>query len=293
MVIIAIKVIILDDEVDEGDYLELHKLRDECDSRIECLNNSTNPKTVKKVNEFKKELGLEVDADDSEDKESSDDKKNSKRFIGLREFLSDFQTDIDVDPGRLLDLIDGIYGMDMTLLMVEILIPRVDESLGGDPFNLLQVIAPTVGTTMVSFIILATFWIYHHQFLEVTRVNMPFLWLNMFFLALITFLPISTFILSSDPAIGLNNFLFGITLTLTIVVFVLMIKYADYRNFIETSISREERTYIYSTLYIIFAMTVVITILDYYVSVDLIYLYVLLPIISIIRDRLFKMKHEG
>lgn len=291
MVNITIKVIILDDEIDDDDYLELYKLREDCDSKIEYLNNSNDPETIKKVNEFKKELGLEVPQIDTkeENQESSNEDKKKKRFPTVRKFMSDLQTDIDVSPSRLLDLVDGIYGMDMTLLMVEILIPQVDFTVGGSLLDLLITLLPTIGTTMISFIILATFWIYHHQFLEVRRVNLPFLWLSMIFLALITFLPIATFILGSNPGMGLSNFVFGLTLSLTLIVFFLMFKYADNRGFIETKITPDQRRYTYNTLTMLFLMTVFITALDYWVSADLIYLYAFLPLISIIRDRLFRI----
>ena len=87
---IGIKVVILDDEIDEEDYLELYKLRAECDSKIEYLNNSNNPETINKINEFKKELGLEVPEVNLT--QENEDENNKKRFVTLRKFLSDFQT---------------------------------------------------------------------------------------------------------------------------------------------------------------------------------------------------------
>lgn len=292
MISIAIKVMLLDDETDEDDYIELYKLREECNSRIEYLDSIDNPETVKKINGFKKELGLEVEEADFEEENPEEDKKSKKRFITLREFITDIEYDIDVDPERLLDLIDGIYGMDMTLLMIEILIPQIDFTLADTLLEVIEMILPTIGNAMISFIILSTFWIYHHQFLEVTRVNLPFLWLSMLFLALITFLPLATFILGSYPGLALSNFIFGLTLSLTLIFFVLMFKYADSRNFIKTKISHEERRYTYNTLTMLFIMTVTITILDYISSLDLLYLYLLLPIISIVRDRLFILRHK-
>ena len=282
--------VILDDEIDEEDYLELYKLRAECDSKIEYLNNSNDPETINKINEFKKELGLEVPEVNLT--QENEDENNKKRFVTLRKFLSDFQTDIDISPSRLLDLVDGIYGMDMTLLMVEILIPQVDFTLEGSLLDLLWTLLPTVGTAMISFIILATFWIYHHQFLEVTRVNLVYVWLSMMFLALITFLPIATFILGSNSVMELANFVFGFTLSLTLLIFTLMFKYADNREFLKSEISEEERKYTYRTFIMLFLMTVSITTLDCLYSGNLIYYYVTLPFISIIRDRLFNIKNK-
>lgn len=288
MINIGIKVVILDDEIDDEDYLELYKLRAECDSRIECLNNSNDPETISKINEFKKELGLEIQ--ETNLTQENEDENNPKRFVTLRKFLSDFQTDSDISPDRLLDLVDGVYGMDMTLLMVEILIPQVDVTLEGGLLDLLWSLLPTVGTAMISFIILATFWIYHHQFLEVKRVNLVYIWLSMMFLALITFLPIATFILGSNPGMDLSNFIFGLTISLTLLIFGLMFKYADNREFLKSEISQEERKYTYNTFTILFIITVFITTLDCFVSGNLIYYYVSLPFISIIRDRLFNIR---
>ena len=70
-----------------------------------------------------------------------------------------------------------------------------------------------------------------------------------------------------------------------------MFKYADKVNFLDYNIKKSERKYTYNTFYIIMMITIIVTGLTYIVSEYCIYLLLLIPIISIIRDTKFKLEH--
>ena len=69
-----------------------------------------------------------------------------------------------------------------------------------------------------------------------------------------------------------------------------MFHYADKRNFLANNPSKEEKKYIYDTFFIIVALTFCVNLLDFNVSKNFIYLFLLVPVISTIRDINFKIK---
>jgi hypothetical protein len=69
-----------------------------------------------------------------------------------------------------------------------------------------------------------------------------------------------------------------------------MYYYAYSKNFLERMPSHDERHYIYHTFFILMGLTVIINLLDFNVSNNFIYLFLLVPVISTIRDIRFKMK---
>ena len=84
--------------------------------------------------------------------------------------------------------------------------------------------------------------------------------------------------------------IFGANIFLTILFFLLMYLYAYNNGFLENHPSKSEKRYVINTLIIIMGVTVAVNLLDYNISEDFIYLFLLIPIISTIRDINFKMK---
>jgi hypothetical protein len=71
-----------------------------------------------------------------------------------------------------------------------------------------------------------------------------------------------------------------------------MFHYAHSRGFLEEKITKEEKKYIDHTLLIMMIFTIIVNILDFNISNNFIYLFLLMPIISTIRDINFKIKKE-
>ena len=205
-------------------------------------------------------------------------------------FMQSFERDMDIDSGRLLGLTDGIFGMVMTLLVFGIALPEAQLLTSGDFSAFLQSIFPTIGVTIVSFILVSSFWIYHHEFIKINTLNMPYLWINILYLASISFIPFSTSLIGSYSHYFLAEVVFGINIFLTLVLFLLMYRYAYNRDFLENKPSENENKYIFNTLIIIMGLTVVVNLLDFNVSRNFIYLFLLVPVISTLRDIRFRMK---
>ncbi|MBQ9025321.1 MAG: DUF1211 domain-containing protein [Methanobrevibacter sp.] len=273
-------------------YEELIDLKNQIDSQIEDIRSSADEETVEKMDKlyaYLKSRGKLKPEEDIDDRIEQLNRVN-RRLSYYQRFLNAFERDVDIDPGRLLGLTDGIFGMVMTLLIFGMALPEIQLLTEGDFLAFIHSLAPTVGVTLVSFILLACFWIYHHEFIKVKTLNMPYLWLNVFFLACISFIPFTTSIIGAYSKFFLAEVIFGLNIFLTLVFFMLMFWYANHRNFLERKISISEKKYTYTTFFIIMALTMVVNILDFRVSSNFIYLFFLVPIISTIRDIRFKMK---
>lgn len=214
----------------------------------------------------------------------------NRRLGYFERFKQSFQRNIDIDPGRLLGLTDGIFGMVMTLLIFGMALPEMHLVNSGDFLLFIESLAPTIGITLVSFVLLSSFWIYHHEFIKINNLNIPYLWLNIFYLACISFIPFTTSIIGNYSHFFLAEVIFGLNVFLVIFTFLLMYRYAYNRNFLEEKPSPEEKKYIYHTFFIIMILTMVVSLLDYNVSNNFIYLFFLVPVISTLRDIHFRMQ---
>ena len=245
--------------MDEEDVEKIRSLRDELIEKY-----SNNPAVAKKVEHIKGGF--------------------------FNNFKQSFESNIDIDPGRLLGLTEGIFGMVMTLLVFGLALPGVQLLTEGDFIAFLQSISRSFGLTIVSFILVSSFWVYHHEFIRINSLNVPYLWINMLFLACISFIPFTTSMVGIYSKFFLADVLFGINIFMTILFFLIMYLYAYNRGFLENNPSKSEKRYVINTLIILMGITVAVNLLDYNFSEDFVYLFLLIPIISTLRDIDFKMK---
>ncbi len=100
-------------------------------------------------------------------------------------------------------MIDGIFAIAMTILVLGISPPKPDISqapalLAGQIMDLL----PEILLFIISFLILAGFWLsHHHQFYFVRFIDSRLLWINIFLLISLVFVPFSTDIAGDYPDI--------------------------------------------------------------------------------------------
>jgi uncharacterized membrane protein len=95
---------------------------------------------------------------------------------------------------RLESLVDNIFAFAMTIMVLDIVSPRVTDNF--TPASLAKALVdlwPHISSFVVSFIILAIFWVKHHKmFAYIERVDRPLLWINIFIAMGIVLLPFST-----------------------------------------------------------------------------------------------------
>ncbi len=101
---------------------------------------------------------------------------------------------------RLETLVDGVFAIAMTLLVLELRVPTIVGVTERELIHQLLELLPKLGSIFLSFLILSVSWIGHHnQYIYIRRTDRPFLWINMLFMFFITLIPFSTALLGEHP----------------------------------------------------------------------------------------------
>ena len=268
---------------------EIEELKNDIQHKLDVLKENTHDaESIERIEEFSNDLhNVKYN---SVRKEQIRLNTLNKKLGYFERFKLGLETDLDIDPGRLLGLTDGIFGMVMTLLVFGIALPELQIANYSDFTTFISTLMPTIGVTIVSFVLISSFWIYHHEFIKIKKLNIPYLWINILFLICISFIPFTTSLIGNYSHFFLSEALFGLNIFLTIVFFLLMYHYADSRRFFEIMPSEDEKKYIIHTFLMIMGLTVVVNLLDFNVSGKFIYLFFLVPVISTLRDINFKIK---
>ena len=114
---------------------------------------------------------------------------------------------------RLEALSDGIFAFAMTLLVLDVKIPKLpDTSINaGLLAPTLLALWPKFLSYVTSFVVIGVvFWIGHHGYLHfLKRTDRWFLWINLLFLMFIVLVPFSTDLLGDYPTHRLAVMVFG------------------------------------------------------------------------------------
>jgi uncharacterized membrane protein len=99
-----------------------------------------------------------------------------------------------VKPEHVISFGDAIFAFAITLMTLSIDIPDLPTNLTESQLSSrLYDLYPQVESYIISFAVIAIFWISYHQvFNFITRSHISMVYLNLFFLLLITFLSITT-----------------------------------------------------------------------------------------------------
>jgi TMEM175 potassium channel family protein len=124
---------------------------------------------------------------------------------------------------RIEALTDGVFAVAMTLLVLDIKVPELQQPLAtaGLPLKLLS-LWPKFLSYTISFVILGVYWVGHHvQLSFIRRADRPLLWINILFLLWVALVPFSTALLSEYATTriaiaiyGANLIAIGLTLAL-------------------------------------------------------------------------------
>lgn len=122
---------------------------------------------------------------------------------------------------------DAVFAIAITLLALEVRVPEVEAAaLPGALWALL----PDVGVYALSFVIVGLYWVGHHRmFRSIVRDDDTLLWLNLFFLLCIAFLPVASSIIG-HYAHPLAIMMYCCVLCLASLTNILLWRYASYRG---------------------------------------------------------------
>lgn len=98
-----------------------------------------------------------------------------------------------MSKNRIETLVDGIFAIAMTLLVLDLAVPHLNAPLSNMVIqHALYGLLPSFISLVVSFVLLAMFWNIHHRiYSQIKSVNTTLLWVNMIWLLFIVLVPFS------------------------------------------------------------------------------------------------------
>jgi len=138
----------------------------------------------------------------------------------------------EVSTARLETLTDGIFAVAMTLLVFEIRLPEAGEAT---PLLWhLMTLWPHVLSFLISFIVLAMFWVGHHtEFRYVRRLDHSLIWMNIFYLLFVSLLPFSAGLLGRYPSEEPAIIIYGAHLIILVLIQYVIWRHAKRTNLID------------------------------------------------------------
>lgn len=277
----------MSDQELEDKYKKLIEIR----KHLDAIKDDLDEETLDELKEFLSEKYSKANFDNGRTPLIESSVKNTSDIGMFGRIKNAFESDVGIDPGRLLGLTDGIFGMVMTLLVFGIAVPEAVSSY-SNYISFFTTLAPTIAVTIISFVIISSFWIYHHEYIKINNLNLPYLWLNILFLICLSFIPFTTSLIGNYSQFFLSEAIFGLNILLTIISFILMYVYAFKRDFLENKPSKRENIRVFTTMGSIMALVMIVNLLDFFVSSKFIYLFLLIPIISTILDIYYNYKNS-
>jgi len=133
----------------------------------------------------------------------------------------------ETDTARLEAFSDGVLAIVITLLILNVQIPR-GISRGNDAlWTALRQQIPMIGAWVLSFFFVLVFWVAHHYFFkQLERVDRGILWLNGLFLLAISFTPFPTALFGLYPSLSASSTLLACAMFASASAFTLMRWYA-------------------------------------------------------------------
>ena len=101
------------------------------------------------------------------------------------------------ETGRMISFSDAIFAFAITLIAFNLKVPDVPRSLAGPELaQWIATLLPQLSVYVFSFIIVGIYWISHHQIFErIKRRDTALTWLNLFFLLLVSLIPLPAAVL--------------------------------------------------------------------------------------------------
>jgi uncharacterized membrane protein len=117
---------------------------------------------------------------------------------------------------RVVFLSDAVFAIAMTLLVLELRLPALEEPGDGDALrDALLAIVPRLGAYALSFAILGAYWLSHwRRYHRVARADGRLAWLNLLFLGLVAVIPFPTAVIGEHGDLPLAVVLYALSLSL-------------------------------------------------------------------------------
>jgi len=141
-------------------------------------------------------------------------------------------TDETITTARLISFSDGVFAIAVTLLVFNLKVPEIPHAsihllLPG----LIKAMLPKFITYVITFLLVAVYWTFNHRMLNlVTHVDNTFIWMNIYYLLMISFMPFPSALYGSYPN-EIFSFIFYIGSMVTVSsISIAMLWYASHNH---------------------------------------------------------------
>jgi len=150
-------------------------------------------------------------------------------------------SDVFIDKSRMESLVDGIFAVCMTLLVLTINFPQgLDIKDDVVILKAIEHLIPQMIIYFVAFALIGIFWcIFHSRFRYVKKLDNTFIWLNLLWLMFIGLMPFSTSLNGDYPMFHTAVLVFHLNfLILSSLLFILW-AYASKNNLIDEKLDQK------------------------------------------------------
>lgn len=143
---------------------------------------------------------------------------------------------------RIETLVDGIFAIAMTLLVLNLSIPQLTGPVQDPNLQALLIkLLPKLFTYALSFVLLAIFWrINHNQFYYIKKVDTPLLWITILWLMFVALVPFSTSLTGEYGHLQSAQIFFDLNLLAIGLLSALTWYYATEKKFTNKKLSLED-----------------------------------------------------
>lgn len=152
------------------------------------------------------------------------------------------ENELLMDTKRLETLVDGIFAIAMTLLVLSLAVPQLTPPVTDSTLQKALIgIIPNLVSMVVSFLLLSIFWKIHHRFFKrIQYINSSLLWINVIWLLFIVLVPFSDQLTGDYGNLITSHLVFNINMMGIALLLFLNWHYAAKHNFIREDVDEEE-----------------------------------------------------
>jgi uncharacterized membrane protein len=182
-------------------------------------------------------------------------------------------------------LVDGIFAVAMTLLVLDIKMPEtVTYASEADLWRKIVSLEHAMASYVVSFLMLSVYWVAHHfHFHFIERTDRGLLWINLYLLLCITLVPFTTDLLGDNVQLHLPALLYGVNLLLVAAAFIAQAEYlARHGQLASPALDSHAITLLRRRAWLMTIIPAVSMAMAFYSPRLALYLYLTLPLLHIV-----------
>ncbi|MGL5319005.1 MAG: TMEM175 family protein [Bacteroidales bacterium] len=195
----------------------------------------------------------------------------------------------NMNKNRIEAFSDGVIAIIITIMVLELHIPELKEGFTDrEVWDALLSLVPKLFAYLLSFVVVAIFWINHHSlFDKIPHSTSKLIWYNTFLLFSMSLIPLPTAFLAEYPSLQQASAFYGAIMFLNAIAFYLLRHYIEFvAKLIPENKMVQKSNLITTSLYFL-------SIPASFVSIYLSYMiFIGIPLWYFIPDKFYKQKSE-